>query len=199
MEVLKIFWQGILNTSIAEWLAVLLGMGYVILIAKRIRIGWWFAFISSCLFVYLCVSANLFIEASLQLFYVAMALYGWFLWNEGSSEERTIIKWPIRYHTINITLSALLTLILAFIMSKYTSQENPYLDAFTTIFSLAATFMAARRVLENWLYWIFINIGAMFLYAGRELYLASFQYLIFTIIAIFAYYSWIKTYKNQKI
>ncbi|MBW7867473.1 MAG: nicotinamide mononucleotide transporter [Brumimicrobium sp.] len=191
--------QGIQQTSGIEWVAVLLNLLYVLLIAKKIRWGWWSAFVSSILFTYLCISTQLYIESALQLFYVAMALYGWFIWNENSREERLIRKWSIQSHVLNIAISSFVTLLLGYIMSKFTDQASPYLDAFTTVFSLTATFMAAKRVLENWLYWIVIDTAAIFLYAGRELYLASLQYLIFTIIAIFAYLSWVKMYQKQVV
>ncbi|MCO5267724.1 MAG: nicotinamide riboside transporter PnuC [Brumimicrobium sp.] len=199
MEILSNMHQGIQQTSGIEWVAVLLNLLYVLLIAKKIRWGWWSAFVSSILFTYLCISTQLYIESALQLFYVAMALYGWFIWNENSREERLIRKWSIQSHVLNIAISSFVTLLLGYIMSKFTDQASPYLDAFTTVFSLTATFMAAKRVLENWLYWIVIDTAAIFLYAGRELYLASLQYLIFTIIAIFAYLSWVKMYQKQVV
>ncbi|WP_133122228.1 nicotinamide riboside transporter PnuC [Brumimicrobium salinarum] len=198
MEILEEIKQGLINTSLLEWTAVIIGTFYVILIALKNRWGWCFAMVSTSIYIYLCYYANLFIESGLQIFYFVMAIYGWVSWNKTTSKTRNIIKWPVKYHLINIGISALIMFVLGYFMELYTDQESPYLDAFTTVFSLAATFMAAHRVLENWLYWIAIDAALIFLYAGRGFYLTGFHYLIYTIIAVFAFLSWYKMFKNQK-
>ena len=199
VEILDEIKQGLIDTSVLEWTAVLIGTFYVVLIAKKNRWGWWFAMVSTSIFIYLTYHANLFIESWLQVFYFFMAIYGWILWNKTSSVARLIIRWPIKYHLINIAASTLVVIVLDYFMNIYTDQESPYLDAFTTVFSLAATFMAAQRVLENWLYWIAIDAALIFLYAGRGFYLTGLHYLVYTIIATFAFFSWYKMFKAQKI
>ncbi|HLV41232.1 MAG TPA: nicotinamide riboside transporter PnuC [Brumimicrobium sp.] len=191
--------QGLIDTSALEWTAVVIGTFYVVLIARKNRWGWCFAMVSSTIYIYLTYHANLFIESWLQIFYFVMAIYGWIVWNKVSSAERLIIKWPLKYHIINIVASTFVMFVLGYLMNIYTDQESPYLDAFTTVFSLAATFMAAKRVLENWLYWIAIDAALIFLYAGRGFYLTGLHYLVYTIIAIFAFFSWYKMFKSQKI
>lgn len=198
VEILDEIKQGLIATSALEWIAVVIGTFYVVLIAKKNRWGWCFAMVSTMIFIYLTYHVNLYIESGLQLFYFVMAIYGWILWNKTSSEARLIIRWPLKYHLINILASTWLVLVLGFVMDIYTYQESPYLDAFTTVFSLAATFMAAQRVLENWLYWIAIDAALIFLYAGRGFYLSGLHYLVYTIIAIFAFFSWYKMFKAQK-
>jgi nicotinamide mononucleotide transporter len=196
------YWEqvliGVKETSYLEWAAVITGVLYVIFAAKKMILCWLFALISTGLFIFICFEENLFIESGLQVFYFAMAIYGWLNWKKDQDKDLTIQVWPLKYHLINIVLSSLLALSLGWLMGMYTTQENPYLDAFTTIFSLAATFMVAQRVLDNWVYWIVIDIGLAYLYSSRGLELAGLQYFIFSIIAIFAWYSWYKFYKTQK-
>jgi nicotinamide mononucleotide transporter len=197
------YWEqvlfGIKDTSFLEWAGVITGVFYVILAAKKIILCWLFALISTGIFIFLCYQQNLFIESGLQVFYFAMAIYGWINWKKDETKDLPIQIWPLKHHLINVLLSTLVALGLGYFMGLYTSQENPYLDAFTTIFSLAATFMVAQRVLGNWIYWIIIDVGLAYLYSSRGLELAGLQYLIFSIIAIFAWYSWYKYYKTQKI
>ncbi|MDX1651384.1 MAG: nicotinamide riboside transporter PnuC [Brumimicrobium sp.] len=188
---------GLKNTGILEWLAVITGILYVILAARKIIYCWFFALISTAIFTFLCIEAGLYIESSLQIFYFVMAIYGWINWQHKANQDLPIKRWPLSYHLINIILSSILTFTLGYLMSEFTNQKNPYLDAFTTVFSLAATFMVARRILENWIYWIVIDIAAAFLYSGRGLYVTGFHYIIFTIIAIFAWYKWYTYYKSQ--
>ncbi|WP_165851321.1 nicotinamide riboside transporter PnuC [Brumimicrobium aurantiacum] len=199
MEIIDEVLEGLANTSLLEWAGVLIGTGYLILIALKNRFGWFFAMVSTAIYIYLCYISQLYIESCLQVFYFVMAIYGWITWNKGSSEERLIIRWPIKYHLLNIVASSIVTVALGYIMVIWTDQENPYLDAFSTVFSLVATYMVTQKVLENWIYWIVIDATLISLYSSRGLYLTGFHYLIYTIIAIFAFISWIRIYKAQKI
>jgi len=188
--------EGILSTSALEWIAVSSSIIYVILAARKLIYCWLFAFISSALYVYICLSANLYLESVLQLFYVVMAVVGFLLWNKSESEE--IIKWPAKYHVINLSLSTLTVLLFGYLFSVYTDQANPYVDASTTVFSLVATFMVTKKVLENWIYWIIIDAVSVYLYFSRDLHLTAVLFVIFTVLAIVGYVSWNKTMKSAQ-
>jgi nicotinamide mononucleotide transporter len=187
--------EGIISTTILEWIAVCSSIIYVILAAKKLIYCWLFAFISSALYVYICFTANLYLESVLQLFYVVMAIVGFLLWNRSNSGQ--IIKWPVKYHVINLTLSTITALVLGYLFSRFTDQASPYIDASTTIFSLAATFMVTKKVLENWIYWIIIDAISVYLYFSRDLHLTAVLFLVFTILAIAGYMSWNRTYKSE--
>lgn len=195
------YWEeivaGLIDTSIEEYIAVFAGIFYVVLAAKKIKWCWWFAMLSTGLYIYLCFIEALYIESFLQMFYFGMAIYGWFYWNAGSKKELLIARWPLRYHLINIFISGVVSLLLGWVMATNTEQSSPYLDAFTSVFSLAATFMVAKRILENWIYWIVIDVALFFLYTSKGYILTGFHYGLFTIIAIFAWNSWWNYYKQQ--
>ncbi len=186
--------EGIRSTSILEWVAVCSSIIYVILAARKMILCWLFAFISSALYVYICFSANLYLESALQLFYVVMAVIGYLLWNRASKGQ--IIKWPVKYHVINLSLSTLIALFLGYLFSVYTDQASPYVDASTTVFSLVATFMVTKKVLENWIYWIIIDAVSVYLYFSRDLHLTAMLFVIFTLLAFAGYVSWNKTLKS---
>ncbi len=186
--------EGIRSTSILEWVAVCSSIIYVILAARKMILCWLFAFISSALYVYICFSANLYLESALQLFYVVMAVIGYLLWNRASKGQ--IIKWPVKYHVINLSLSTLTALFLGYLFSVYTDQASPYVDASTTVFSLVATFMVTKKVLENWIYWIIIDAVSVYLYFSRDLHLTAMLFVIFTLLAIAGYVSWNNTMKT---
>lgn len=188
--------DGILSTSALEWIAVCSSIIYVILAARKLIYCWLFAFISSALYVYICFSANLYLESVLQLFYVVMAVVGFLLWNKSDSGK--IISWPIKYHVINLSLSTFTALLLGYLFSAYTDQANPYVDASTTVFSLVATFMVTKKVLENWIYWIIIDAVSVYLYFSRDLHLTAVLFVIFTILAIAGYVSWNKAMKTAQ-
>jgi len=190
--------EGILATSIIEWLAVVSSVIYVILAAKRLILCWFFAFVGSFLFVYLCYIGDLYIESILQLFYVAMAVVGWVSWKKSASENLSIKQWGLSNHILNIALSGIVAYLLGYIFDNYTNQANPYVDAFTTCYSLSATFMVTRKILGNWIYWIVIDVVSIYLYAQRDFNLTAVQYGLFSILAVFGYIAWRKEYKHQK-
>ena len=87
---------------------------------------------------------------------------------------------------------------MGYLFSVYTDQANPYVDASTTVFSLVATFMVTKKVLENWVYWIIIDAVSVYLYFSRDLHLTAVLFVIFTLLAITGYVSWNKTMKTAQ-
>lgn len=187
----------ILNTSLLEWIAVLSSLFYIVFIARKNSRAWFFALVGSSIYVYLCFISQFYLETILQLFYVSMAIIGWLLWNKKQEIPFKIIQWKGKQHMVNILISSILTLILGNFFQVYTDQALPYLDAFTTVFSISATFMVAYKVLENWLYWIVIDIASMPLYAYRDLNLTVALFGIYTIVAIVGFVRWRRTFKLQ--
>lgn len=198
MTVIEQLMVDIKSTGILELLAVITGLTYVLLASQKVRLCWWFAMFSTASYAVLCIHENLYLESSLQLFYFIMAVYGWLEWTKDKKIDLPIVRWPAKYHLFNVVGSTVVSLIMGWLMDNFTDQDQPYLDAFTTVFSLLATFMVAKRVLENWLYWIFIDLGLVVLYSSKGFVLTGIQYFIFTVVAIFAFWSWYKLYKTQE-
>lgn len=198
-SILTNIYNSILQTSIWEWLAVASSLLYVILITYKVLAAWIFAALSSVLYIYLCYSNRLYLESILQVFYFGMAIYGWFMWtSDDDTKDVMVIQWPLKYHLYNILISGALMLLFGYIFDQYSNQANPYLDAFTTIFSLMATFMVAKKVLENWIYWIIIDAFSVYLFASRGLYMTSVLFILYTLIAMFGYFSWKKQFNLDK-
>jgi len=207
---LEILWMYVEATSFLEWLAVITGVVYVILASYQSIWCWLFAFVSSSIYVYLCIDIEYYIESGLQLFYVAMAIVGWLSWKnanerrikvsddplDSQQEESAVQVWSLKIHALNIVGSGVVALTLGWTFDVYTNQSNPYMDAFTTVYSLLATFMVTRRVLENWIYWVVIDLVSIFLYSSRELYLSSLLYAFFTVLAVFGFITWYREYKS---
>ncbi len=191
------FLTQVITSPLIEWIAVLTGVLYVILAARNNILCWSFAIISALLYMYICYTYQLYLESGLQTFYLIMAIIGWIMWNQSNASGSMIKRWSLQSHAVNILISTLATVILGYLFSSYTNQENPYVDAFTTCFSLTATFLVTKRVLGNWIYWIIIDLISIYLYADRGLYLSSVLYLLFTILAIVGFSTWLKRFKSQ--
>jgi nicotinamide mononucleotide transporter len=138
----------------------------------------------------------LYLDSFLQFFYVLAAIYGWMQWNKSVSNVK-LSKKKVRFHLVAIGICLLISFSIGWIMKTYTDQAFPYLDATITIMSLFATYLVARKIIDNWVYWIFIDLACIPIFYSRGLYLTSILYLIYAITAIFAFFKWNKEYQKQ--
>lgn len=187
------------NTSILEWMAILTGIIYLVLITYEKVAAWFFAIISSAIYVLLCFNNLLFLESFLQFFYVIMGVYGWVAWRKKNGSQGKIIRWPWRYHLMNCMGSFILAILVGYVFDVFTNQAQPYTDAMVTVFSLAATYMVTQRVLENWIYWIVIDAVSVYLYVSRGLNMSGVLFAMYTLVAGFGWLKWIREYKKQSV
>ena len=190
-EILQILTQLNFNWSIIESVAVFFSILYVILALKESIWCWGAAAISVTLYIYICYTAQLYPETGLQVFYLLMAFYGYYQWNKNDSTLQ-IQQWTTTKHLLILLLGALLTFLMGFYFTIYTNAAMPLVDSFTTVFSVFATYMVTKKVLGNWLYWIVIDAVSVYLYFSRDLHLTSLLFIVYTVIAIFGYFSWLK-------
>ena len=174
-----------------ELIAVIFAILYVVLAAKESLYCWPAAIVSVSLYVYICFNAKLFPETGLQIFYLAMAIYGWLQWRK-PKKEINIKSWPLRKHFIVLASSILLSIGLGYYFDVYTQAAMPYLDSSTTILSLFATYMLTKKIIENWWYWIAIDIASAYLYYNRDLTLSAILFALYVILASVGYLQWKK-------
>jgi len=179
------------NWSVIESAAVFFSILYVVLAVKESILCWGAAAISVILYIYICYTAQLYPETGLQVFYLLMAFYGYHQWNKNDSTLK-IQQWTTTKHLLILLIGASLTFLMGFYFTIYTNAAMPLVDSFTTVFSVFATYMVTKKVLGNWLYWIVIDIVSVYLYFSRDLHLTSLLFIMYTVIAIFGYFSWLK-------
>ena len=177
-----------------ETIAVLFSITYVVLASKENIWCWVAAAISVALYIYICYNAKLYAETGLQIFYLLMAIIGYLSWTKIKKSD--IIELEIKHHFFIIILGMLTSFVFGYILSTYTDAKMPLLDSFTTVFSVFATVMVVKKVLENWLYFIAVDIASIYLYYSRDLDQTAILFLIYTLIAIFGYFNWIKLTKK---
>ena len=177
-----------------EIFAVFSAILYLILAANEDVRCWYAALFSSILYMYIMYTAGLMMESFLQIFYICMAIYGWYIWSSKIyvEQELKIRSWKMQYHLYTITIVTLLAIITGFFLEKYTQAALPFLDAFTTWGAIITTYMVAKKIIENWIYWFVIDSISIYLFISRELYLTSLLFFIYLIIIIFGYRSWMK-------
>lgn len=184
--------------DLAEYLAVITGMGYALLAVQRNRWAWVSGAMSSALLAWLAARAGLPLQSGLQSLYVVMAAYGFWQWSAQPSTESAasvIHRWPWFAHTAVVAGVALVALLLAPRLSVATGGSWPRLDAAVTCVSLLATWMTARSVLENWLYWFAVNAVSIFLYGSQGLSFVAGLYAVYFLIAVFGWREWLGRYR----
>ncbi len=187
--------QGLAATSPAEAGAVVLGLAYVVLAARRSRWCWVAGALSSLILAVLAWQARLPMQAVLNIWYVLMSAYGWYHW---SRESGTVIRlWPAWKHLAGVAASLIVAASAASWLSAGTQAAWPYLDSATTLLSLLATWLVARMVLENWIYWIVIDAVLVFLFAAQGLVFVALQFVIYLVVAVVGFISWIRLYRQQ--
>ena len=181
--------------SIAEAAGVLLAIAYLVLAIRQNILCWAAAFASSLIFVAVFYSALLYMESALQIFYAAMAVYGWYQWRFAGDDGAgvRIHTWRTVRHVQVVGGVAVTALLAGWIMSK-TDAAFPYADAFTTVAAIVTTFMVARKVLENWIYWFVIDSISVYLYVARELYLTAALFVSYLVLIVIGYRRWRREY-----
>ena len=177
---------------ILEILAVFSAILYLMLAAREDIKCWYAALFSSILYIYIMYQADLVMESLLQIFYVVMAIYGWSQW-KNKTNKRTLLKiqkWKKINHIYSIFSVTFLSIVSALLLEKYTQAALPLLDAFTTWGAIIATYMVAKKIIENWFYWFVIDSVSIYLFISRELYMTAFLFLIYLVIIVFGYKSW---------
>lgn len=175
-----------------EAIAVVLAIAYLLLAMKESLWCWYCAFFSTAIYTLIFWDVSLLMESALNVFYMVMAVYGWWQWQRGGSRHQglRIHRLPLRVHAVIIGFVVVLSLMSGYWLTNNTSAVWPYVDAFTTWGSVVTTWMVARKILENWLYWIVIDSVSMFLYVDRGLYLTALLFFAYVIIVIFGYFNW---------
>jgi nicotinamide mononucleotide transporter len=185
-------------TSAAEFVAVVLGVSYVLLILKCNRLGWLAGAASSIIYVYLAARAHLPMQSVLQFYYVVMSVYGWRNWTRAQQQHGGGIgRWPVRNHVLALLAIALLSALTAQWLRRETHAAWPYLDSMTTWISLFATWLIARLKLENWLYWIAADSVMAYLFAAQGYPFTAALFLTYMVIAVFGFREWLHKYRLQ--
>jgi nicotinamide mononucleotide transporter len=190
-----------LQNSLLELTAVVFAIAYLVLAVKENNLCWYAAGVSTLIFLTIFWDVKLYMESGLQIYYLAMAVFGWYQWRRASGESASlrVSMWSLKQHLIALALIASLTFLSGYLLSSGTDARLPYLDSFTTWASVVTTFMVARKVLENWIYWLVIDSISIYLYVDRELYFTSLLFAVYIVIIFVGWSSWTKSYQQREI
>lgn len=178
-----------LRNNALETLAVICSLLYTVLITDGNIWCWLFSAIASGAYLFLCIKKRIYAEALLQLFYLSTTLYGFMHWNQDAVGNKDLL--PFQFHMWIVFSGAMLLLISGYMLKRLTDAASPYLDSFTTIYSVFATMLMINLYTDNWFYFIVIDAVSIILYYRRGLYLTAALFGIYTLLAIRGLLLWI--------
>lgn len=177
----------------AEWVAVAFALAYVLLAIRQHVLCWAASIASSAIFLGLFWRGGLVMQTVLQVFYIVMAVYGWWAWShggKGAEHQRPVTRWPRSRHVTALAVVVVLTLVNGRWIAGREGGVVPYVDALVTWVSFLATWLVARKVLENWLYWVVIDLVAAGLYFSQGLRATTVLFVIYSVLAVRGYRQW---------
>lgn len=175
----------------AELVAVAFGVLYILLAIREHRACWIAGGISTALYAGVFFNAGLPLQAALQVIYVGMSGYGWLAWKPDSAAAAPR-AWPLARHLAALGVVGLATAVTAPLTAHFALAAAPVADSLGTWASLVATWLLARRIADNWLWWIVIDTGLAALFAGQGLALTAALYLAYALLAAAGWRSWRK-------
>jgi nicotinamide mononucleotide transporter len=189
------------SMSPLEVASVAFALAYLVLAVQQNILCWLAALIGTLLSLALFVEARLYPESALQLFYAAMAVYGWRQWRgrgpgDAVASDLPVSTWPVKYHLAAIACTLAAALVLGMLLSG-TNAAFPYLDSFTSVGAVITTYMVAKKILENWVYWLVIDGLTLYIYWSRELYLYAALFVVYLVLIVIGFYRWHRDWRAQ--
>jgi nicotinamide mononucleotide transporter len=180
-------------TSWAEAIAFVLALAMVGCNMREVHWGWPLAFASSVLYFGVFWRSRLYGDASLQLFFALLALWGWAQWLRGRASDGSalhITRLSARGWWAVAVAAAVLWPAIGLFLMRYTDTDVPWWDAFPTALSLVGQLLLGRKLLENWTLWIVVNTVGTALFAWKGLWLTVLLYGIFTVLSVAGWRAW---------
>jgi nicotinamide mononucleotide transporter len=191
------------SMSLLEVTAVVFAMAYLLLAVRENVLCWLFAFLSTAIYTVLFWDVSLLMESALNVYYMAMAVYGWYQWTRGGTNgdelphALAVRSMSGSQHVWVIAAIVVLSAVSGYLLGEHSTAAWPYVDSFTTWASVITTYLVARKYLQNWLYWIIIDAVSVPLYIDRGLNLTALLFVAYVVIAVIGYFKWRDHFRNN--
>lgn len=194
-------WFNTLNW--AEWTGMITGLLYLVFSIRRSAWLWVMGFCSSLAYLWVFYKAGLYGQSVLQIYYLIISVYGWISWTRGSQTPSDNGKVTVETLTpvqMGLALIAVLAVfVLAFVVLNGLSESlNPAADAFMMAGCTIATWLLARRFIENWLIFIITDLFSIFFYGYVDMYPTALLFTVYTIMAVIGYLNWRRTLRHKQ-
>lgn len=191
-------WENIIEIS-----GALLGLLYIGFSIKQHIFTWPTGLLTSLLYVVIFFRSGFYADMGLQVYYVVISIYGWYYWlrggkSPGNEKQQTSVKnMPMRILIPSLFVTVVIFVLLITVLVNYTDSTVPYMDSLTTALSITATWMLAKKYIEHWLIWIFVDIASAGLYVFKGLWPTAVLFIVYTVMAVIGYREWKKELVKQ--
>ncbi len=192
MDITSLIQIGPFQTSLLELIAVAFGLICVWCMKKESLLAFPFGIVNVLIYVYIFFAARLYANAAINGFFFIMSAYGWYNWTRKDSSDShiRITRCSKQELVLNSIAIIIFFIIIRIVLGRYTASQIPSWDAITTAVYIVAQWLLSRKKIENWILWISADTVMIGLCAWEGLFFSSFQYLVFTIIAILGFREW---------
>lgn len=198
------FLDGLKHTSLLEFIGVIAGIASVWYSRKENILVYPVGLVNTIIFTYLSLKGHLFGEASVNLYYTAMSIYGWILWaKKDASQQHTVKITPSNTRDWQqqilffIVFYLVIFSCLSWLKNAFAPEAIPWADALASASAYTGMWLMARKKIESWYWWIITNIASIPLYFVKGYVFTSFQFLVLLVLAIAGLISWRKKFKDQ--
>ncbi len=205
-SIITAIYNGLIQTTWMEAIAVISGIVSVWYSRKENILVFPTGLLNTTIYIYLSLKGHLIGEASVNLYYTAMSLYGWYLWTRKNKSNQELI--------LHITTSsakekglqfiffsfvyALIYFSLVYLKQSFAPEAIPWADALASASAYTGMWLMAKKKVESWFWWVVTNIASIPLYFIKGYAFTSVQFIVLLILAILGWTSWIKKAKEQK-
>ncbi|MBX2840363.1 MAG: nicotinamide riboside transporter PnuC [Flammeovirgaceae bacterium] len=191
--------------SLIELIGTISGLISVYLASKANLYTWPTGIINEIAFFILFYQVHLYSDMLLQVYFLGISIYGWVFWKEKVKEDEKVLLLKIYGWIIYSVILLFGTILLGFLMSQIhlylpdifiVPTTFPFSDAFTTVASILALILLARKNVASWVLWILVDIVAIFIYFQKGILFIAWEYVVFLMLAIIGLFKWIKVYNG---
>ena len=191
-------YRGLLATTWIEAIAVVMGIVSVWYSRKENILVFPTGIINTTLYIYLSFKGHLLGEASVNLYYTIMSLYGWYWWSRKKEDQVTTVlqitnsdlKEKAQHVFIFIGFYMVLFFALQFLKTNFAPDAIPWADALASAAAYTAMWLMAKKKVDSWIWWIITNITSIPLYFIKGYAFTSFQFIVLLVLAVAGYFSW---------
>ena len=182
-----------------EIVAAVFGVVSVFLSTRQNIWSWPTAIVNVGLYIFVFFGAKLYADTGLQVVYVVLNAYGWYHWLYGGKNRTglAVSRTPARLGVLLVGIGLAATAVIGTLLARTTDASLPYIDSMTTSTSLVAQWMMTRKLLENWLIWVAVDVVYIGMYIYKSLYITAILYFVFLVLSAMGYVQWRKSLRKQ--
>jgi nicotinamide mononucleotide transporter len=204
-DIYQQFIEGMQQTGWLEYMAVFSGIISVWFSRTENILVYPTGLINTIFYVYLSIKGSLLGEASVNLYYTIMSIYGWIVWTRKNQQQQPVVhvtysdkRWWMYQLLFAASFYITIYLLLTYLKKDFTPGAIPWADAFASSTAFTGMWLMTRKKVESWYWWIATNIASIPLYFVKHYVFTSVYYLVLLVMAVFGLLEWRKRAKRSR-